>query len=118
MLTGLLAVGDSACCTHPSLGRGMTMELMHARVPPRSSPVIWATRSRSRWNTIDDPGPGEPWYQNTVMFDRARKAEIDASIEGRPALQPPGPAAQFQQALGVAMLYDPDVFRGMMSPSL
>ena len=48
------------------------------------------------------------------MVDRARKEEIDASIEGRPAPQPPGPMAQFQQAFGVAMLYDPDVFRGMM----
>ena len=49
-----------------------------------------------------------------LPFDRARKNEIDASIEGRPALQPPGPLAQFRQAFGVAMLYDPDVFRGMM----
>jgi hypothetical protein len=54
-----------------------------------------------------------PWYQNTVAFDRARKEEIDASIEGRPAPEAPGPA-QFQQAFGVAMLYDPEVFRGMM----
>jgi hypothetical protein len=55
-----------------------------------------------------------PWYQNTVRFDRARREEIDASIEGRPSPEPPGPRAQFQQAFGVAMLYDPDVFRGMM----
>ena len=55
-----------------------------------------------------------PWYQNTVTFDRARKQEIDASIEGRPAPQLPASMAQFQQAFGVAMLYDPDVFRGMM----
>ncbi len=55
-----------------------------------------------------------PWYQNTVAFDRARKEQIDASIEGRPAPEPTGPMAQFQQAFGVAMLYDADVFRGMM----
>ena len=55
-----------------------------------------------------------PWYQNTVMFDRARKEEIDASIEGRRAPESPGPMAQFQQAFGVAMLYDPGVFRDMM----
>ena len=40
--------------------------------------------------------------------------QIDASIEGRPAPEPPGPMAQFQQAFGVAMLYDPDVYRGTM----
>jgi hypothetical protein len=55
-----------------------------------------------------------PWYQNTVTFDRARKQEIDASIEGRPAPELIGPMAQVQLAFEVAMLYDPDVFRGMM----
>ncbi len=115
VLTGLLAVGDSACCTNPSLGRGMTMGLMHAEGTAEvindhlGDPVALAhahdqmTQARVT-----------PWYQNTVTFDRARKAEIDASIEGRPAPEPTGPAVQFQQAFGLAMLYDPDVFRGMM----
>jgi 2-polyprenyl-6-methoxyphenol hydroxylase-like FAD-dependent oxidoreductase len=115
VLTGLLAVGDSACCTNPSLGRGMTMGLMHAAGTAQviaghlGDPVTLALEhDQMTWARVT------PWYQSTVTFDRARKAEIDASIEGRPAPQPPGPAAQFQQALGVAMLYDPDVFRGMM----
>ncbi len=30
VVTGLVAVGDSACCTNPSLGRGITMGLLHA----------------------------------------------------------------------------------------
>lgn len=55
-----------------------------------------------------------PWYRNTVTFDRARKEEIDASIEGRPAAQPASPMAQFSQAFGLAMLHDPDVFRDVM----
>ena len=115
VLTGLLAVGDAACCTNPSLGRGMTMGLMHAAGTAEviggqlGDPVALAhahdqmTQARVT-----------PWYQNTVTFDRARKAEIDASIEGRPAPEPTGPAVMFQQAFGLAMLYDPDVFRGMM----
>jgi len=115
VLTGLLAVGDSACCTNPSLGRGMTMGLMHAAGTAEviashlGDPVTLALEHDQM--TQDRV---TPWYQNTVMVDRARKEEIDASIEGRPAPQPPGPMAQFQQAFGVAMLYDPDVFRGMM----
>jgi flavin-dependent dehydrogenase len=28
VVTGLVAVGDSACCTNPSLGRGITMGLL------------------------------------------------------------------------------------------
>lgn len=48
------------------------------------------------------------------MFDRARKEETDASIEGRPTPEPPGPAAPFQQPFGVAMPCDPEAFRGRM----
>ena len=115
VLTGLLTVGDSACCTNPSLGRGMTMGLMHAAGTAEvigghlGDPVTLALEHDQMTQARVTP-----WYQNTVMFDRARKEEIDASIEGRPAPQPPGPMAQFQQAFGVAMLHDSDVFRGMM----
>jgi len=55
-----------------------------------------------------------PWYQATVDFDRARKAQIDAAIEGRPAPPSTGPVLLVQQASGTAMLYDADIFRGMM----
>jgi hypothetical protein len=115
VLTGLLTVGDSACCTNPSLGRGMTMGLMHAAGTAEviadhlGDPVALALEHDQMTQARV-----APWYQNTVVFDRARKAEIDASIEGRPAPQPPGSMTEFQQAFGVAMLYDPDVFRGMM----
>jgi 2-polyprenyl-6-methoxyphenol hydroxylase-like FAD-dependent oxidoreductase len=115
VLTGLLAVGDSACCTNPSLGRGMAMGLMHATGTAEviashlGDPVALALEHDQMTQARV-----APWYQNTVTFDRARKQEIDAAIEGRPAPQPAGPLAQFRQAFGVAMLYDPDVFRGMM----
>lgn len=115
VLTGLLAVGDSACCTNPSLGRGMTMGLMHAAGTAEviagqlGDPVALALEHDQMTQARVTP-----WYHDTVTFDRARKAEIDASIEGRPAPEPTGPMAQVQQAFGTAMLYDPDVFRGMM----
>ena len=115
VLTGLLAVGDSSCCTNPSLGRGMTIGLMHAAGTAEviadhlGDPVTLALEhDRMTQDRVT------PWYQNTLAFDRARKQEIDASIEGRPAPAPAGPMAQFRRAVGVAMLYDPDVFRGMM----
>jgi 2-polyprenyl-6-methoxyphenol hydroxylase-like FAD-dependent oxidoreductase len=115
VVTGLLAVGDSACCTNPSLGRGMTMGLMHAVGTAEvianhlGDPVTLAfAHDQMTQERVT------PWYQNTVRFDRARKAELDAPIDGRPAPEPPGPMTLFAQAFGVAMLYDPDVFRGMM----
>jgi 2-polyprenyl-6-methoxyphenol hydroxylase-like FAD-dependent oxidoreductase len=115
VLTGLLAVGDSACCTNPSLGRGVTMGLMHATGTAEviadhlGDPVTLALAHDQMTQARVTP-----WYRNTVAFDRARKEQIDASIEGRPAAEPAGPMAQFSQAFGVAMLYDPDVFRGVM----
>ena len=115
VLTGLLAVGDSACCTNPSLGRGITMGLMHA---VGTADVIAEHLDDPVTLAIEHDRMTEarltPWYKNTVTFDRARKRAIDAAIEGRPAPAPTGPMILFQQAFGVAMLYDPDIFRDMM----
>ena len=114
-VTGLVTVGDSACCTNPSLGRGMTMGFMHAAGTVEvigknlDDPLALATEHDRMTQTRVIP-----WYRTTVEFDRARKAEMDAAIEGRPAPQPAGPAALVQQAFGTAMLYDADIFRAMM----
>ena len=51
-----------------------------------------------------------PWYQDTIEFDRERKEQIDASIEGRPA-RARRPAALARRALLVGMMHDPDFFR-------
>jgi 2-polyprenyl-6-methoxyphenol hydroxylase-like FAD-dependent oxidoreductase len=111
VVTGLVTVGDSACCTNPSLGRGMTMGLMHA-----------AGTAELIGDHLDDPlalatahdqmtqARITPWYRDTVGFDRARKAQIDAAIDGRPAPAPAGAAAELQKA----MLYDPDIFRAFL----
>jgi hypothetical protein len=45
-----------------------------------------------------------------VQLDRARCAQIKASIEGRPAPRPADPLA----ALQVAMMYDADLFRAAL----
>src|SRR5438552_13600191 len=55
-----------------------------------------------------------PWYRATVEFDRARKAQMDAAIDGTPAPQRTGPAELLQQASATAMLYDADIFRAMV----
>jgi hypothetical protein len=56
-----------------------------------------------------------PWYRQTVELDRARLAQIEASIAGRPAAgASPFAMSDATGALPVAMLYDADVFRVMM----
>lgn len=115
VVTGLVAVGDALCCTNPSLGRGVTMGLMHAvgtaEVAGRhlDDPLaLAAEHDRMTQDRIT------PWYQGTVVQDRARKAQIDAAIEGRPAPSSEGPGALADLAFSTSMLYDGDVFRGMM----
>jgi 2-polyprenyl-6-methoxyphenol hydroxylase-like FAD-dependent oxidoreductase len=115
VLTGLVTVGDSTCCTNPSLGRGMTMGLMHA---------VGTVQVIS--DHLDDPlalaiahdqmtqARITPWYRDTVGFDRGRKAQIDAAVDGRPSPAPAGPAAPLAAALPRAMLYDPDIFRAYL----
>lgn len=110
--TGVISVGDSSSCTNPSLGRGMTMGLIHAAGTAEvigdhlGDPLALArahdqmTRARLA-----------PWHQHTIGLDRARRDQINASIDGRPARPPEGPAARVGAALPVAMMYDADVFR-------
>jgi 2-polyprenyl-6-methoxyphenol hydroxylase-like FAD-dependent oxidoreductase len=110
--TGIVSVGDSQACTNPSLGRGITTGLLHAAgtlgvvLQHLGDPLALAcahdqmSQARVR-----------PWYEDTIEFDRQRKEQIDASIDGRPARAPAGPAALARSALPVAMQADADLFR-------
>jgi 2-polyprenyl-6-methoxyphenol hydroxylase-like FAD-dependent oxidoreductase len=121
VVTGIVPVGDALCCTNPSLGRGMTMGLMHAAGTTEvigehlGDPLaLAAEHDRMSQDRI------MPWYRQTVELDRARKAQIDASIAGEFAA--PDPASPGHDGAGMrvwaemqlAMLYDPDVFRAFL----
>jgi 2-polyprenyl-6-methoxyphenol hydroxylase-like FAD-dependent oxidoreductase len=110
--TGIVSVGDSWACTNPSLGRGITMGLMHALGTVEvvqqhlDNPFALALAHDSMTETRV-----EPWYRDTIEIDRNRIAQVDALIEGRPAPQSTDPRAQIASALNVAMMYDADLFR-------
>jgi len=115
VVTGILPVGDALACTNPSLGRGMTMGLMHAAGTAEvvaehlGDPVVLAAEhDRMTQDRI------LPWYRQTVAFDRARKEQLDASIEGRAVRGQDGEDPSGMVALQQAMLYDADVFRGFL----
>jgi hypothetical protein len=111
----MLGVGDSACCTNPSLGLGVTMGLMHAAGTAEviashlGDPVTLALEHDQMTQARVTR-----WYENTVMFDRAPQGGDRGVHRWQARSGTPGPMAQFRQAFGVAMRYDPDVFRGMM----
>ena len=116
VVSGLLTVGDSWACTNPSLGRGITVGLLHALAAAE------AVDAR-----IDDPAALAvehdrltrkrvlPWYQATTQVDRMRAAQVAAAIEGRPpAPVPASPEVQVVQDVSAAMMVDADAFRAFL----
>ena len=113
--TGLLAVADAWACTNPSLGRGVSIGMMHAQL----------LRDSLRRTGTEDPvalsesfGAAttevvEPWYRATLSFDRHRLAEMAALAEGR-TYQPDAPEFELAKAMRAAMFADPDCFRAFL----
>jgi flavin-dependent dehydrogenase len=111
--TGIVNVGDSWACTNPSLGRGITMGLMHAL---GTVEVVRQHLGNPLALTLAQDCMTEtrvtPWYRNTIEIDRTRIAQLNALIEGRPEPQPTNRPARIAKALLVATMYDADLFRG------
>jgi 2-polyprenyl-6-methoxyphenol hydroxylase-like FAD-dependent oxidoreductase len=116
VVTGLLAVGDSWACTNPSLGRGVSVGLLHALATAEAVDAH-----------LDDPAALAvehdrltrkrvlPWYRATTQVDRQRAAQVAAAIEGRPP--PPAsasPEVQVVQDVSAAMMVDADAFRAFL----
>jgi 2-polyprenyl-6-methoxyphenol hydroxylase-like FAD-dependent oxidoreductase len=115
VVTGLALLADACACTNPSLGRGITLGLLHARRLPdvvRShlhDPLEFA----QRWDAVTE-AELTPWYRETVAEDRDRLREIEALREGREPEQPVGTNAALRAALMTAVPHDPDLFRALL----
>jgi 2-polyprenyl-6-methoxyphenol hydroxylase-like FAD-dependent oxidoreductase len=112
LLTGIALLGDAWACTNPSLGRGISLGLMHAKCLREvvSSHLDDPLEFAQAWDAITE-AKLTPWYRETVAEDRSRLSEIEALREG---LEPPRPSDRSQVlrgALLTAMLHDPDLFR-------
>jgi 2-polyprenyl-6-methoxyphenol hydroxylase-like FAD-dependent oxidoreductase len=114
--TGVVAVADAWACTNPSLGRGATLGVMHAV----------ELRDLLRRQSLDDPiglaldwaatteASVEPWYRDTLHFDRHRLSEASAQARGE-TYDPGDPDWDTTQALQYAAGSDPEVLRGLLS---
>jgi len=111
-LTGLALVGDAWACTNPSLGRGMSLGLMHSALlrdtlrDHDGDPAAFA----AAWDEATERELS-PWYEATVATDRARMAQLEAARTGGPYVIPADTASRLRAALPLAMGGDPDVFR-------
>jgi 2-polyprenyl-6-methoxyphenol hydroxylase-like FAD-dependent oxidoreductase len=113
--TGVLAVADAWACTNPSLGRGMTLGLLHAvRMRDVVRSELGAPARLAEAFDAMTEAELTPWYRATLDVDLARQAEIEAIIDGRPVPPPADDAAAVARALEVAMAYDPVAYRAFM----
>jgi 2-polyprenyl-6-methoxyphenol hydroxylase-like FAD-dependent oxidoreductase len=113
--TGVTVVADSWSCTNPSVGRGISIGLLHALCLCRTldetgidDPFEFAVRFAA--STSRDV---EPWYRATAEMDRDRLAEMERVREGvaEPTEVPPGVA--IRNAFVNGAWHDPDVLRAM-----
>jgi hypothetical protein len=84
--TGVIPLGDAWACTNPSLGRGISMGMMHAaalRSLLRETPLDDPRALATRWHELTSEKVG-PFFADSLSFDRHRLGEVEAAIEGRP----------------------------------
>src|SRR5581483_1913036 len=113
--TGVLPVGDAWACTNPSVGRGLSIGLLHAvalRDLLRDASLDDARAVALRWHETT-AATVEPWFRATLSFDRHRLAEIEAALAGVP-YETDDPSWEMTQALAHAAMQDADVFRGFL----
>jgi 2-polyprenyl-6-methoxyphenol hydroxylase-like FAD-dependent oxidoreductase len=110
--TGIVAMGDAWACTNPSVGRGASIGLLHVlclRELLRQVPAGDRVGQVKRWDELTTEVV-EPWYRETVAFDRHRLAEIDAQIAGIP-YETDDPAWLLVEAFRRNGTSDPDLLR-------
>jgi 2-polyprenyl-6-methoxyphenol hydroxylase-like FAD-dependent oxidoreductase len=109
--TGVALVADAWACTNPSLGRGITLGLLHAQ-QLRDVARTYLDNPREFAEAFDEVTEARltPWYRETVEEDRGRLREIEALRDGREPPERSGPFA----ALVAAMPFDADVFRAFL----
>ena len=115
LLTGLVLLGDAWACTNPSLGRGISLGLLHAKCLREAvschleDPLEFA----QAWDALTETKL-TPWYRETVQEDRARLHEIEALRNGLQPTHPSEPSSALRGALLAAMPHDPDLFKAFL----
>ena len=117
--TGVLPLADAWACTNPSLGRGISIGMLHAAGlrsmlgqialdDPRAVAMQWHEVTQS---TV------QPYFDDTLAFDRHRLREVEAAIDGR-TYETEDPGWLLGQALASAVTRDGELLRGMLEIGL
>jgi flavin-dependent dehydrogenase len=115
VVTGVLPVADAWACTNPSVGRGITLGAMHALALRDALRDVGASdgRALARAFVGHTDREVEPWFHDTVAFDRHRLAEMHAAARGE-TYSSDDPAWVLGQALASSAARDPDLLRAYL----
>jgi 2-polyprenyl-6-methoxyphenol hydroxylase-like FAD-dependent oxidoreductase len=112
--SGVLTVGDSWACTNPSVGRGVSIGMLHA-VALRDTLHDRADRADAdlslEWDEVTGAVVG-PWFEATRAGDRLRLAEMQALAAGA-EFTSDDPGLGIGRALGAAAQVDADCARAL-----
>jgi 2-polyprenyl-6-methoxyphenol hydroxylase-like FAD-dependent oxidoreductase len=109
--TGVVPLGDAWGFTNPSIGRGLTLGLMHVvdTAPAVVDHIEDPVQLAAEWERRTAERPAK-WHASTVDFDRVRAPEVDAYMNGLPdPFDPSDPAVAGPRAFASAAHYDPQV---------
>ena len=109
LLTGIALLGDAWACTNPSLGRGISLGLLHTQCLREviSSHLDDPLEFAQAWDAATE-AKLTPWYRETVEEDRDRLHEIDALRSGLEPAPPSDRSAVLRGALNTAAVHDPE----------
>lgn len=109
---GVVALADAWACTNPSLGRGVSLGVMHGRVlrdTLRKSDTTDARRFALDFHQATATSV-EPWYRATLHYDRHRLAEMRAHARGQ-VYEPDDPEWEAIRSLQFGARQDPGLLR-------
>jgi 2-polyprenyl-6-methoxyphenol hydroxylase-like FAD-dependent oxidoreductase len=110
--TGLVPVGDAWGFTNPSLGRGISLGVMHA-VAVADAAVNLVDQPNELFRSWDDVtrSVAVPWHASTVSFDAQRGPEVEALRQGLPdPFDANDPSVAMPRAFNSALHYDREIF--------
>jgi 2-polyprenyl-6-methoxyphenol hydroxylase-like FAD-dependent oxidoreductase len=110
--TGLVPVGDAWGFTNPSIGRGVSLGVMHAVafVDAAIAVVDQPVELARKWDEATR-AVAAPWHSSTVSYDELRGPEVEALRQGLPdPFDANDPSIAMPRAFNSAVHYDRQVY--------
>ena len=113
--TGIVAVGDAAACTNPSLGRGISIAALQLAALRHVVRDVGADDAHALTMAYEARRAAEvdPYLHDTLHMSAHRLAQLEAA-RGRRAYEPDDPAWRAGAELQAAAPTDPELLRAAL----